>query len=86
LNIDITLKPGKLYWLAQLGQDTTSLAVGAIPASESAAVILGFDSSLNGTPLLGYAVAQSYGALPATYPASANDWSLPVPLIALRKA
>ncbi len=86
LTIDLTLKAGKLYWLVFLGQDTASLVVGAIPASEASASILGFDSTLSGTPILGYAITQTYGALPATYPASATDWSLPVPLIALRKA
>lgn len=86
LVIDLTLKSGKLYWLVQIGQDTTSLAVGAIPTTDALATILGWDSSLSGTPPLGYAVAQTYGALPANYPAGATDWNLPLPFIALRKA
>ena len=86
LTIDLTLKSGKLYWLAFLGQDTTSLAVGAIPSGDALATFLGWDASLAGTPPLGYAATQTYGALPADYPAGAADWSLPVPLIALRKA
>jgi len=85
--IDITLKGGKLYWLAFLGQDTASLAVAAIPAADSLAIFLGLDNGLTGTPYLGYAVTQNYGALPANFPTSSpTDWSLPVPLIALRKA
>lgn len=86
LTIDLTLKSGKLYWLALVGQGTTSLAVAAIATGDVLATFLGWDSSLAGTPPLGYAVTQSYGALPATFPGSAADWSLPVPLIALRKA
>lgn len=86
LVIDLALKTGKLYWLAQIGQDTTSLTVGAIAVTDVLATILGWDSSLSGTPPLGYAVNQAYGALPATYPAGAADWNLPVPFIALRKA
>lgn len=85
LVIDLALKSGKLYWLAQLGQDTTSLAVGAIPTTDTLATILGWDSSLSGTPPLGYAVNQAYGAFPTNYPAGASDWNLPVPFIALRK-
>lgn len=86
LVIDVTLKTGKLYWLSLIGQDTTSLAVGAIPSGDALATFLGWDASLAGTPPLGYAVNQAYGLLPADYPAGAADWSLPVPLIALRKA
>ena len=83
--IDLALKSGKLYWLVQLGQDTTSLAVGSIPTTDVLATILGWDASLSGTPPLGYAVNQAYGALPSNYPAGAADWNLPVPFIALRK-
>lgn len=86
LVIDLTLKSGKLYWLVLLGQDTASLAVGAIPTTDALATFLGWDSTLSGTPPLGYSVTQTYGALPATYPAGATDWNLPLPLIALRKA
>lgn len=87
ITIDVTLKGGKLYWLVMLGQDTTSMVVAAIPAADSIATFLGFDNGLTGTPYLGYAVTQTYGALPATCPtASPTDWSLNVPLIALRKA
>lgn len=87
LAIDLTLKGGKLYWLALVGQDTTSLAVAAIPTGDALGVFLGFDSGLTGAPYLGYAITQTYGALPAAYPAgSPVEWTLPVPLIALRKA
>jgi hypothetical protein len=86
LTIDVALKGGKLYWLVFVGQDTASLAVGAIPTSEVIAAFLGLDSTLAGTPILGYAAVQTYGALPNAYPAGASDWSLPLPLIALRKA
>lgn len=87
LTINLTLKGGKLYWLAFVGQDTTALVLAAIPAADAMATFLGFDNGLTGTPYLGYAVTQTYGALPATYPtASPTDWSLNVPLIALRKA
>lgn len=85
--IDLTLKGGKLYWLALIGQDTASLVVAAIPAADALATFLGLDNSLSGTPYLGYAVVQSYGALPVDFPTDVpTDWSLPVPLIALRKA
>jgi hypothetical protein len=87
LTINLTLKGGKLYWLAFVGQDTTALVLAAIPAADAMATFLGFDNGLTGTPYLGYAVMQTYGALPATFPtASPTDWSLNVPLIALRKA
>ncbi len=87
LVVDLTLKGGKLYWLALLGQDTASLAVAAIPAADALATFLGLDSGLTGTPFLGYAVTQAYGILPLNFPtAGLTDWSLPVPLIALRKA
>lgn len=86
LAINLTLKGGKLYWLAFLGQDTTSLAVAAIPVADTPATFLGLDNSLSGTPYLGYAVVQTYGPLPVNFPIeNPTDWSLPVPLIALRK-
>ncbi len=85
--INLTLKGGKLYWLSLVGQDTASLVVAAVPAADAAGALLGLDNGLTGTPYLGYAVTQTYGALPANFPtASPVDWSLPVPLIALRKA
>ena len=87
LAIDLTLKGGKLYWLSLIGQDTATLAAAAIPAADSLATFLGLDNSLSGTPYLGYAIVQPYGALPANFPTdNPTDWSLPVPLIALRKA
>lgn len=85
LTIDQKLIGGKLYWLVLVGQDTASLVVNAISAAD-AIPVSGFDSGLTGTPYLGYAHTQTYGALPASYPTgSPVDWSLPVPLIALRK-
>lgn len=87
ITIDLTLKGGKMYWLSLVGQDTTALVVAAIPAADAFATFLGLDNGLTGTPYLGYAITQTYGVLPATYPTgSPTDWSLPVPLIALRKA
>lgn len=87
LTIDLTLKGGKLYWLSLIGQDTATLAAAAIPAADALATYLGLDNSLSGTPYLGYAVVQTYGALPVNFPTdNPTDWSLPVPLIALRKA
>jgi hypothetical protein len=87
LVVDLTLKGGKLYWLSLLGQDTATLAVAAIPAADALATFLGLDNGLTGTPFLGYAVTQAYGVLPLNFPTgSPTDWSLPVPLIALRKA
>lgn len=85
VNIDVTLRGGKLYWLVVITGTATGTTVAAIPLA-SALGILGTDSTLSGTTLLGYAATQTYGALPATYPAGATDWALPVPLIALRKA
>lgn len=87
LVIDLTLKGGKLYWLTLIGQDSASLAAAAIPAADALATFLGLDNGLTGTPYLGYAVVQAYGVLPANFPTdNPTDWSLPVPLIALRKA
>lgn len=87
LAIDLTLKGGKLYWLALLGQDTASLVAAAIPAADALATFLGLDSTLSGTPYFGYAIVQTYGPLPVNFPIdNPTDWSLPVPLIALRKA
>jgi hypothetical protein len=87
LVVDLTLKGGKLYWLALIGQDTASLVAAAIPAADALATFLGLDNSLSGTPFLGYAVTQTYGVLPVNFPSdNSTDWSLPIPLIALRKA
>ncbi len=87
LVVDLTLKGGKLYWLTLIGQDTASLVAAAIPAADTLATFLGMDNGLTGTPYLGYAIMQAYGALPISFPTdSPTDWSLPVPLIALRKA
>jgi hypothetical protein len=87
LTINLKLKAGKLYWLAFVGQDTASLALAAIPTTDSFATFLGFDNALSGSAFLGIAHVQTYGALPGIYPSSSPiDWSLHVPLIALRKA
>lgn len=86
LTIDVTLQGGKLYWLVLIGQDTTSLVVAATAAGDIFPIV-GYESDLSGTPLSGWAVSQTYGALPATYPTgSPVSWTLSVPLIALRKA
>lgn len=82
--ISVTLKPG-LYWLAVITGGATGTAVAAI-APANAFALEGFDSTLTGTPNLGYAATQTYGALPASYPTGAGGWTLNVPLIALRKA
>lgn len=87
LAIDLTLRGGKLYWLALVGQDTASLVAAATPVADALATFLGLDNTLSGTPYLGYAIVQTYGPLPANFPTdNPTDWSLPVPLIALRKA
>ena len=87
LVIDLTLRGGKLYWLTLIGQDTASLVAAAIPAADALATFLGLDNTLTGTPYLGYAIVQTYGPLLANFPTDTpTDWSLPVPLIALRKA
>jgi len=84
--INTTLQGGKLYWLTLVGQDTTALVVAATAAGDVIPV-LGYELDLSGTPLSGWAVTQTYGALPATYPTgSPVGWTLGVPLIALRKA
>ncbi|OGI36061.1 MAG: hypothetical protein A2259_01905 [Candidatus Moranbacteria bacterium RIFOXYA2_FULL_43_15] len=63
------------------------MVAAAIPAADTLATFLGMDNGLTGTPYLGYAIMQAYGALPISFPTdSPTDWSLPVPLIALRKA
>lgn len=86
LTIDVTLQTGKLYWLVLIGQDTTSLVVAATAIGDVFPIV-GYESDLSGTPLSGWAVTQTYGALPATYPTgSPISWTLSVPLIALRKA
>ncbi len=86
LTIDVTLQAGKLYWLVLIGQDTTSLAVAATAIGDVFPIV-GYESDLSGTPLSGWAVTQTYGALPTTYPTgSPVSWTLSVPLIALRKA
>ena len=83
--ISVTLKPG-LYWLCVITGGATGTAVAAI-APANALALEGFDNTLTGVPNLGYAVVQTYGALPNTYPTSgASGWTLNVPLIALRKA
>lgn len=86
ITIDQTLQGGKLYWLVLVGQDTTALVVAATAAGDVIPV-LGYESDLSGTPLSGWAVTQTYGALPATFPTgSPVGWTLGVPLIVLRKA
>lgn len=85
LTINISLPEG-LYWIALVGQDTTSLAVAATPNSDHYPIV-GYESDLSGTPLHAWAHVQTYGALPTTYPtASPTGWTLHIPLIALRKA
>jgi hypothetical protein len=85
LVIDVTLKEG-LYWLVLVGQDTTALAVAAIPNTDHYP-ILQYESDLSGTPLHAWAVVQTYGVLPAIFPTgSPTGWTLHIPLIALRKA
>lgn len=87
LTINLKLKGGKLYWLAFVGQDTASLVFAATPAADSFATFLGFDNALSGSAFSGFAHVQTYGPLPVTFPFSSPvDWSLNVPLIALRKA
>lgn len=83
--IDVTLRGGKLYWLVVLTGGATGTAVTAIP-NTSVISVEGFDATLTGTPSLGYAVAQTYGSLPATYPGGATGWTLNIPAIFLRKA
>lgn len=86
LTINVTLQTGKLYWLVLIGQDTTSLVVAATAIGDIFPIV-GYESDLSGTPLSGWAVTQTYGVLPATYPTgSPVSWTLSVPLIALRKA
>ncbi len=85
LVVDITLKEG-LYWLVLVGQDTTSLAVAAIPNTDHYP-ILQYESDLSGTPLHAWAHVQTYGSLPSIYPTSSpTGWTLHIPLMALRKA
>ncbi len=85
-NIDVTLQGGKLYWLCIITGTATGTQVRAIDRG-AAYPINGLDNTLGTSCYLGYAVAQAYGALPATFPTeSPTDWSLHVPLIALRKA
>lgn len=84
-NIDVTLQGGKLYWLCVITGTQTGTQVRAIDRA-AAYPINGLDNTLGTSAYCGYAVAQAYGALPASYPAGASDWSLHVPLIALRKA
>jgi hypothetical protein len=85
LTISTKLQGGKLYWLAVITGVATGTTVRAIDRA-AAYPINGLDSALGTSPFLGYAVTQTYGTLPTTFPGSPTDWSLHVPLIALRKA
>lgn len=82
--ISVTLKPG-LYWVCVITGGATGTAVQATPVAQAFSVD-GFDSTLSGTPNMGWAAVQTYGALPQNYPAGASAWTLNIPLIALRKA
>lgn len=83
-NINVTLKPG-LYWICVLTGGATGTTVQAIPVAQAFSVD-GFDNTLSGTPNMGWAAVQTYGALPQNYPVGASAWTLNIPLIALRKA
>jgi hypothetical protein len=79
---NITLTPG-LYWLGINSNGAPTLR--AIQPSSMPAVI-GRTSSLANTHGIGYSIAQAYGAMPSTFPASAAVIVSPTntPLIALR--
>jgi hypothetical protein len=78
--INLTLNPG-LYWAVIVGNAAPTLRA---LATGGAAAILGLDSGLGTASGLGYTVAFTYAALPATFPAGATVLTGTVPAIFVR--
>lgn len=82
LTIDQTLTGNKLYWLVIVGSNNPTIRCFTMA---NMMVIQGFTSDLNAAPGVGYSVAYVYGALPATFPASATYITAsPIPAIFVR--
>lgn len=65
--VAVTLRPNKVYWVACLQGGTTS-ATYRRPVIGAQAVMLGDPTALNTDHNVRVAVAQSYGAMPGTFP------------------
>lgn len=81
--LPVTLEPG-LYWLAMVGNAASTIRSFAVA---SMIPVLGFASTLAVTPSLGWSVAYTYAALPATFTAGgAVITAVPIPAIFVRSS
>jgi hypothetical protein len=76
------LSPDGLYWFAYLC-GVAAPTIRAVPVGD-AFPILGVNNAFGTTPILGWTVAQAYGALPATFPAGATGHVTATPAIGVR--
>ena len=83
ININQTLQPG-LYWLAIVVNATPTV----IALAAGSQIVLGIDSSLTGSPYVGWSKVFNYAALPNPYPDEASNITNTVgrPAVFLRKA
>lgn len=79
--ISTVLTPSTLYWVVLLGSTTPTLRFVASTAMRN---VLGLPSTLGATPRSALSPAQTYGALPSTFPAGATPQTIGVPLVAVR--
>jgi len=80
--ISVPVLGGELYWLAEAND--VSITLRTVPLVE-ALPILGFGADLGTAPGIGWDVAFTYAALPATYPVGATvQVAAPIPAIFVR--
>lgn len=79
--ISTVLTPSTLYWVVLLGSTTPTLRF--VP-STGIRNVLGLPSTLGATARSALSPAQTYGALPSTFPAGATPQTIGVPLVAVR--
>ncbi len=66
--ISVTLAGGKLYWAVYVGSAAATLRV---TSSGTCGLLLGMDNGLGAGPNRSLTVAQTFGALPSTFPGGA---------------
>lgn len=79
----ISFSPGELLWLAYCSDAAATLRALAVAGCETDT--LGLDTGMGTAPGIGYSVAHTYGALPATFTAGGAVISaVPLPALAAR--
>lgn len=79
--ISTALTPSTLYWVVLITNGTPTLRSVASTAIRN---VLGLPSTLGATARSALSPAQTYGALPSTFPAGATPQTIGVPLVAVR--